>query len=307
MSRDTWAGINNPGHIVQRLLDLTLNGEAIDDELLLYIAKTSYGDITNYPARQEIWGKLKPEIAAEFLNATAEGWWQRFISEPAFDAGIEEPLEARLLDPTVFEKHLDPTRAGAVAFGLRVFERFSILPQYQFGQWLSRIVNVIHQINVADSILLGKLVKERRWRNIVSTLFDLVINYNRNDLVPALVECENLLDWYDSIRFRWSGKSGRRISWDDWWLAFTETAIELYPYGPEEMKIWERSGGDMSVIETNQPGRSGWQHAITRLKNGGGGKHINTTRLLHNMSIDYPRKDKLDLLQQMWRGLGGRF
>lgn len=307
ISNNTWAGIDNPKHSVEGLLDIVLRGEKIDDELLLHIAPSAYGDLTNYPRRREIWAKLTPEVATAFLHTTANGWLQNFISDSAFDMAVEKPLEDHVLDPSILEKYLAPQKPGAVSLGLKVFERFPALPQHRFEHWLRSITNVVHQVDVADSMLLGKLVNSKRWRGVASMLFKLVLHYNRNDLVPALIECEHLLDWFDGIRFRWSGKSSHhRISWDDWWFAFTETAIELYPRGPEDLKIWERSGGDLALVQTNQPGRAAWQHAIRKLKNGGGGKDINTTRLLHNMSVDFPRKDKLELLQQMWRRLGGK-
>ena len=101
--------------------------------------------------------------------------------------------------------------------------------------------------------------------------------------------------------------SGYHLTWEDWWNAFTETAVELYPRGPDDMKVWERAGGDGSVIITNVPGREGWQHAIQTLRNGGGGNMITTTALMNQMGTDFPRKDKLTVLWKMWNSLGGQY
>lgn len=75
---------------------------------------------------------------------------------------------------------------------------------------------------------------------------------------------------------------------DDWWRCLTELAAKAYPKGPEEMYIWLRAGGDMSVIDLNSPGKAKWFMALGKLRLGGGGPSITVKRLIQTMMEDYP-------------------
>jgi len=89
-----------------------------------------------------------------------------------------------------------------------------------------------------------------------------------------------------------------RISGDDWWNALQETVVELYPHGPEH--VWERAGGEASVINRNQSGQAQWREALTLLRNGGGGESISPSNLLAVMRHEYGNNQKLQLLQQWY-------
>jgi hypothetical protein len=139
---------------------------------------------------------------------------------------------------------------------------------------------------------------ERGWRDCAKHLASYLDTQNRRDLAPAVRECQSLLGLFDSFRLKWTGKvDGVRITEDDWWGALSETAAELYPDGPAQGQLWERSGGDLSSVNRNQSGGAGWREALLALRRGGGGEDIRPYMLLREMRRDYANNTKLQLLQ----------
>ena len=63
-----------------------------------------------------------------------------------------------------------------------------------------------------------------------------------------------------------------------------ETAVDLYPSGPNEMSLWERAGGHKADISIDKPGRQQWEVIIGRMKNG---SVMSATQLVDAMLIDY--------------------
>jgi len=66
---------------------------------------------------------------------------------------------------------------------------------------------------------------------------------------------------------------------------------DLYPAGPIDQDIWERSGGDLSRLTLAKTGRSIWHEALRLLERGGGGD-IDVKRLIANARRDFPRNDR---------------
>jgi nucleoside phosphorylase len=76
-------------------------------------------------------------------------------------------------------------------------------------------------------------------------------------------------------------------------------AIELYPTGPTQTKIWSRSGGDLSFLFVGQSGRDAWYDAIEQLARGGGGGTITPQHLVAEMLKDFSRPDLLQLQKML--------
>lgn len=74
-----------------------------------------------------------------------------------------------------------------------------------------------------------------------------------------------------------------------------EIACKLYPRGIEDRKIWERAGGDLSLINLNVQGKGQWFESIRLIEQGGGGNSISIESLIKVMLEDYNRNQ--DLLQ----------
>jgi nucleoside phosphorylase len=75
-----------------------------------------------------------------------------------------------------------------------------------------------------------------------------------------------------------------------------EIMCKLYPGGLRDNQIWIAAGGDLSLVNLQQPGKGQWVEAIRRLKLGGGG-NINLDTLIEKIAEEYGNnKDVKELL-----------
>jgi hypothetical protein len=185
-----------------------------------------------------------------------------------------------------------------LAFAINIFRRFSRIREDQFYEWLGNASRGRATFDPVSAALMGKMICERKWNRSASMLTRFLINNNRSDLLPGVRECHSLLGWFESLELSWSGKLATDIKTETWWEAFLEVSIELYPRGLTEMSIWSRSGGDLSVLVTGQPGRTQWTDSLLKLNKGGGGKDITPDKLLAKMEDDYPFNEKLKILRK---------
>ncbi|MFH0781537.1 MAG: hypothetical protein V2B20_06225 [Pseudomonadota bacterium] len=95
-----------------------------------------------------------------------------------------------------------------------------------------------------------------------------------------------------------SSKSINNFSFteEEFWRRLTDLASKAYPKGPEEMSIWVRSGGDLSMLDLHSSGKEKWFLALEKLHLGGGGACINTSTLIKTMISDYPDNEALKLI-----------
>ena len=63
----------------------------------------------------------------------------------------------------------------------------------------------------------------------------------------------------------------------------------LYPLGPGQGEIWERSGGALAQLDLSGSGAAQWWTALRKLEQGGGGRSITVESLLDEVLVDYPR------------------
>ncbi len=300
ISNSPLIGILKPEKVTQTLMNLILSGKRVDNLLLLHLASTQYGDLNENPRRQEIWERLEPDVSKAFLNATADGWIERFRVNPDYDDNVEDPLVEAILDEQHLAKCLDLTQPNFVSLGVNLFKRFRRLTESKFNAWLSTIINTDTTIDPINSVLMGRLVLNRGWKHAASELYRYEGDLNRRDLLPALRECCNLLGFFALLNLRFSGKlSSTTISEDSIWNAILEIVITLYPLGPDDQHIWAKSGGDISTIDTSQTGRSQWEYAIQLLKKGGGGTDVNARTFLQTIKEDYPNNNNLNLLEKL--------
>lgn len=85
---------------------------------------------------------------------------------------------------------------------------------------------------------------------------------------------------------------------DRWWDELYKAAAEMYPFGPTENRVWERAGGDVSLINVHVPGRGSWYGAIKALRLGGGGSAISSRSLLETMLQDFGNNGLLRRLSE---------
>lgn len=81
-----------------------------------------------------------------------------------------------------------------------------------------------------------------------------------------------------------SGSSGSSESFGK----VRQVGCDLYPEGPNQDALWERSGGDPGRLRMDGAGRARWWNAMRILQLGGGGGTISLESLLAEMRSDYP-------------------
>jgi adenosylhomocysteine nucleosidase len=72
-----------------------------------------------------------------------------------------------------------------------------------------------------------------------------------------------------------------------------EITCKLYPRGVEDRRIWERAGGDLSLVTLNAPGKGQWFDAIRLIEQGGGGAAITLRSLIQVMLEDFNQNEDL--------------
>ncbi|MCP4696123.1 MAG: hypothetical protein GY862_04650 [Gammaproteobacteria bacterium] len=300
-SNSFWQGVGEPEKIIPILMDLVLEGKLIEDALLLKLAATQHGNLIEYPRRSEVWAKLDKRVADAFLRTTAEGWTERFRTTPGFETTVERPLEDMIFNTVAFqEKLLDASQPNALSIGIALFSYFNRLTQYTFRDWLRNILDNHPRINQVDALLLGELVRRNRWRLAARLFYDCFYK-DRIDLKPALEKCLDMFSGFEHFFLKiYMYKDG--VSEDDWWKALTDVVTELYPHGVEEEKIWNRADGESQLVNTQKEGISQWESALNTLRKGGGGEQITPSKLLKEMTDDYPRNEKLKILGELqWK------
>jgi hypothetical protein len=292
-----WQGIGHARATMDALIGFLIEGIRLDPALLRYLSKTEFADLSSHPHRGEVWSKLETPSREAFLNATADGWLKKLRALPNLEDSLDPVLENAILSPARISGYL--ADVGNIEVLINVFRRFPRLSHAQFEHQLFSALKH-RSVNSFDAILIGKLVMDRHWRGTAAALCHMLLTGHRQDIIPAVQECRTLLGWLDEFQLWISGKlTGITISPDEWWRALDETVTEIYPAGPEH--VWERAGGDPSLINRNQSGHNQWREALTLLRKGGGGRQISTKSLLDVMCGEYWNNQKLQVLREWLR------
>lgn len=72
----------------------------------------------------------------------------------------------------------------------------------------------------------------------------------------------------------------------------SEITTKLYPTGIKENGIWERAGGDLSLVHLNSTGKAQWIEALRLVENGGGGD-IDFDSIIREIKKDYANNESL--------------
>jgi hypothetical protein len=139
----------------------------------------------------------------------------------------------------------------------------------------------------------GRIVSKNKWREVVEDLYD--NRSYRKDLLPALLQSSFLLGLWQRLALNSSGLKSDVISSEEWWNEFFQTAIQLFPSGPDQNGLWISAGGDLSQLITTGTGRDKWSLAVQVLRNGGKPK---LKKLLSKMRDIYSENETLKKLQE---------
>lgn len=76
---------------------------------------------------------------------------------------------------------------------------------------------------------------------------------------------------------------------------------DLYPAGPTDRSIWERAGGNLSMLQLSGTGQSMWWAALRQIEQGGGGSSISLQSLIAAMRSDHPNNSALSKWESVTR------
>ncbi len=279
-----WNGPEDPRKAFEQLLDEQIDGAKPPTELLDLLAATPLADLTTYSRRTEVWDKIPTNTRDRLLEATADAW---FTSAGRQDTRIEPELVERIIRDPRLDNLLTRFPGGTLAEGLGLIEVLGGLDHARFRRWVSTAVHGIRSLTPPDADLLGRAIASRGRSDIVNDLIS-VYRAGRSDVAPVLRHCWSLIGYLD----RWFlGLSP--VSAVEKWEVLTELAAELFPNGPDQDALWERSGGRNADLRHHGSGKERWRCAIRDIQNG---RPPRVSKLIHQMRNDFPENPNLRLM-----------
>ena len=279
----SWQGPTDPAAAFHSILDRLLYGGETDPMLLERLSDTPLADLSNYPLRPELWSRIGDAARHNLLTTTANGWLDNAVStEVPFVP--EDDLQTAILKDDKLERTLDALIPDRVGTAVRIVTSLGRYQQRRFLQLLGKLTSRTMSLPTPDAEGIGRLVLERRWEDAAAHLLG-QFKSGRRDLKPALRACCDMLDWWERFVFRLVP-----ISEFEKREAFQELAAELYPGGPDQDGLWERTGGDDADLSTGGDGRTRWRNAIQKMRNG---KGPTPSALLARMKEDFPNNERI--------------
>ena len=283
---ECWQGPADPATAFHSILDRLLDDGETDPMLIERLSDTPVADLGNYPRRLEIWSRIGDVARHNLLVKTADEWLKQATS-----VGVpfvpEYDLQTIILEDDELEQRLDALIPNRVGTAVQIVTALGRYDRQKFLRLLRKLTSLTTSLAIADAESIGRLVLERRWKDVAA---DLVSQYRtgRRDFRPALRACYNMLDLWDRFFLGVAPVS-------DWekWDGLQELATELYPGGPDDLELWERAGGDDADLPTGGNGRSRWRKAVRAMRNGRG---PTASTLLAVMIEDFPKNERIQHL-----------
>lgn len=283
---EVWSGISNPQHTLFEILDHMLTGNAFSEPLLNAISIGKNSSLKGYPQRASIWTELPEKARSGFTTATLVELVDDLATSKLCYNDLESELKKELQSQNV-EQLVISSKTLPLTNKLRLFDVLPGLRENHAEQLIRE-----NYFSLAEAKEFGRLVSKKKWKTVVDALYN--ERLYRNDLVPALLESSDLLDFWQRLKLSTSGLKRDAISSEEWWNEFLEIATKLFPGGPEQNGLWESAGGDLSQLYTSGSGREKWSHAIRILRNNGS---PTVKKLVRKMREAYASNEILKNLQ----------
>lgn len=286
INADVWQGPANPRHVFNELLAEQIDGKNPPARLLNQLSTTPLADVTSFPRRGELWHSLPDTIRDRLLGATVDAWFSPASGDGQY-LSVEPDLASSILADSRLDQLLATLGAARIADGLRIINALGGIDATKFRNWISAAVRSTRPLPTADADLVGRTIAAQRRTDIVG---DLVAIYRggRRDLDPVLRHCVSLIGFWD----RWF-LSLSPISTEEKWESLLELVAQLYPNGPDQEDIWERSGGRNADLNRHGSGRERWRAAMRSIENG---RPPQVRQLIQEMLDDYGGNSNLRLL-----------
>lgn len=291
---EVWRAFADPRAAFDYLLEDLLDGRSSPPGLIDRLSATPLGDLTGFPRREELWGVLEGASRDWLLRATSAAWLAK-----ARRGHQVFPVEPALRDYITHDPALDVLMNqfanGQAAQGVQVVTALFTFDEARFRRWVETAIQRTRALRPTDAEAIGRLVDERRWNSVVADLLR-NLRLGRDDVRPALRACVSLVGYFD----RWF-LGLTQVTSTEKWDSLLELAADLYPNGPDQEGLWERSGGrDADLWSGN--GRSRWREAVGQIRRGKGPR---VERLLREMQSDYTTNADLRFLSED-REFGGK-
>ena len=283
---ESWRGPTDPSAMFQSILDRLLDDGEADGLLIALLADTPLADLGSYPRRSEAWSRVTGRARRNLLAATSSGWLRE-----ATNTDVPFVPDDTLQSAIVEMEDLDSSLVAMIPDRIRTIVRIvSVLGGYREHRFLGLIDNILlrtNRLTTLDAEAIGHLVLHRRWRRAMRDAVHRH-NFGRDDLRPTLQRCYDMLGFWDRLTIGLTP-----LSESDKWQALESLAAELYPRGPDDLGLWERSGGRDADLLPSGDGRTRWRRALWGMRRG---MVPSPSALLAAMLSDYPSNERLDQL-----------
>lgn len=280
------AGLTDPQHIIHAVFDLLTEGTSVETFLLTVIGESPFANLLDYPKCAELWGKLPVAERPHFVKATAWALVKRAVAEQVLAEAPETELLHYIRSYDFVTTYLYEQQ-DCLSAVLTMQNLFRNVSDDYFSQYLRN-----HRASVSslDVVSLGEIIRKNSWSKSAKTLFEKA----RRDVQfrPALHQCKRLFEKWERLFNQ--DMFNESLSEEEWWEAFHELVLELYPVGPESDHIWKRAGGNEGILVNQKNRQENWSIALEALRRGNSG--TSAAALLNAMKNDFPGNAKIQAL-----------
>ncbi len=279
--------------IVFSVLDLIVNGKAVNDTLVGLIADTAFADISDYKNRSRVWGEVNQLHKEKFLAPTTQSVLKNLMSGKTGPESIESEISDRITSDAFLTKFLDAYRND---FGpvLTVYNSFHNLKDDFLADYISYYSGTI---TTTEATELGNLLKNNGFTNSAYAVS--VRASKSNNWRFALASCHHLLSF---ARKGWLYLSGIfsevHLSEDQWWESLEDLITELYPNAASLTTVWKKSGGKESDLIMNATPSNVWSDVLYKLRKNRF-KDININDLMKEVNKQYGDNQKFKIIYDL--------
>ena len=255
------------------------------------IAKTPLGNLVGLKDRAAAWAVIPPQPRTAIMRQTAKAWLSRFVQgleeASSLEPELAQAVRAYAKDSRFVVSTMKKNSTAAVRFVVEV-QGGSDWDMQGFLDQLAREIPP-GSLSAFDAESLGRAIQHRNWRTSASTALRLA--RTREDFVPVIRECKDLLGFVERISLAWEVNLQSTVSTDELWHLLESKAAELYPLGPTDGEIWSRAGGANEDLPTEGSGKARWHRCLKEVRSG---KGVGPRQLLERMHEDFPHNKALE-------------
>ncbi len=277
---DPWTWMESED--VEPMLSAFLDGETNLIPLVEALSANDTFHVLDFPRRSQVWTALNEPPRTSLLQRTALVATMRGVTSDA----MESPLIAACCSSANLG-------AAATRDINRAIDTLEALAQFCTAE--SAVAIARATALDGSSQRFGRIVAANRWTEAARFL---ATNATRRaDLRPAAHACRHLLSGWE--RFKLTHGAGEiHPTSTEFSDGLLDVATTLYPIGPQDEELWERSGGNPADIPTSGTGRDQWTKAIRAIIDGATGAP-SMKDLIDTMIDDYGGNQRLKKLRKV--------